>query len=132
MRQLEPAALTAIASLVMSEEEIRRRIQADNFSLSTSVERAKAKTGDDQVCHLLAIGRCLHALSRSVEQLRTTFHERPVWKLLLEVCRLPNPSQGALPMCSFRWRSRATTSWWRYLRRRCAICVSISLRASGK
>uniref|UniRef100_A0A914WI92 Armadillo repeat-containing protein 8 n=2 Tax=Plectus sambesii TaxID=2011161 RepID=A0A914WI92_9BILA len=95
-RQLEPAALTAIASLVMNEEEIRRRIQADNFSLTTSVERAKAKTGEEQVYHLHAIGRCLHALSRSVEQLRTTFHERPVWKLLLEMAQSSNEELVAI------------------------------------
>ena len=29
--------------------------------------------------------RCLHSLSRSVQQLRTTFHDHAVWKPLMKV-----------------------------------------------
>ena len=40
--------------------------------------------------------RCLHSLSRSVQQLRTTFHDHAVWKPLMKVgipictCKLPS------------------------------------------
>ena len=34
--------------------------------------------------------RCLHSLSRSVQQLRTTFHDHAVWKPLMKVCLIVN------------------------------------------
>ena len=33
----------------------------------------------------LAAVRCMHSLSRSVEQLRTSFHDHTVWKPLMKV-----------------------------------------------
>lgn len=34
---------------------------------------------------ILSVSRCLHSLSRSVQQLRTSFHDHAVWKPLMKV-----------------------------------------------
>ena len=34
----------------------------------------------------MVVCRCLHSLSRSVQQLRTSFHDHAVWKPLMKVC----------------------------------------------
>ena len=89
LEDLEQAALTALASLTLTDEEIRRKVTAEFPILLESIMRGICSGGqrrDNKL--LLAATRCLHSLSRSVEQLRTIFQDRPLWKPLQQVMSL--------------------------------------------
>lgn len=67
------------ASLSANDEDIRKRI------IDTKILMEKIMEGlqDDNKDIILAAVRCLHSLSRSVQQLRTSFQDHSVWKLLM-------------------------------------------------
>ena len=44
----------------------------------------------------LCVNRCLHSLSRSVQQLRTSFHDHAVWKPLMKVGAVETPPSGTM------------------------------------
>ena len=46
---------------------------------------------DNNKLQMAAVG-CLHSLSRSVQLLRTTFQDHPVWKPLISILESPNSS----------------------------------------
>lgn len=79
MRQ---AAFRAFASLGANDEDIRKRI-IETESLMEQVVSGLQDPGGPRV--RLAAVRCLHSLSRSVQQLRTTFQDHAVWRPLMQL-----------------------------------------------
>ncbi|XP_031347310.1 armadillo repeat-containing protein 8-like isoform X3 [Photinus pyralis] len=73
------AAFRAFASLGANDEDIRKRIIETNRLM----ERVVDGLGDPNEGVRLAAIRCLHSLSRSVQQLRTTFQDHSVWRPLM-------------------------------------------------
>ncbi|XP_050311618.1 armadillo repeat-containing protein 8-like isoform X2 [Anthonomus grandis grandis] len=73
------AAFRAFASLGANDEDIRKRI-IDTKCLMEQVVEGLADPNKEVN---LASVRCLHSLSRSVQQLRTTFQDHSVWKPLM-------------------------------------------------
>jgi len=81
------AAFRAFASLGANDENIRKRIiETDHL-----MDRVVSGLDDSNEAVALAAVRCLHSLSRSVHQLRTTFKDHSVWKPLMKL--LQHPSQ---------------------------------------
>lgn len=54
------------------------------FSLIKDGENKVIMDQQTLLCNL-CLPRCLHSLSRSVQQLRTSFHDHAVWKPLMKV-----------------------------------------------
>jgi hypothetical protein len=79
MRQ---AAFRAFASLGANDEDIRKRI-IETENLMEQVVSGLQDPGGAKV--RLAAVRCLHSLSRSVQQLRTTFQDHAVWRPLMQL-----------------------------------------------
>ena len=79
MRQ---AAFRAFASLGANDEDIRKRI-IETENLMEQVVAGLQDPGGPKV--RLAAVRCLHSLSRSVQQLRTTFQDHAVWRPLMQL-----------------------------------------------
>lgn len=73
------AAFKAFASLGANDEEIRKRI----IETQRLMERVVEGLGDDNKGIRLSALFCLHSLSRSVQQLRTTFQDHSVWRPLM-------------------------------------------------
>ncbi|KAF7265923.1 hypothetical protein GWI33_020667 [Rhynchophorus ferrugineus] len=73
------AAFRAFASLGANDEDIRKRI----IDTKCLMERVVEGLADDNKDVNLAAVRCLHSLSRSVQQLRTTFQDHSVWRPLM-------------------------------------------------
>ncbi|XP_063954627.1 armadillo repeat-containing protein 8-like isoform X2 [Lytechinus pictus] len=79
--ELRQAAFKVFASLGANVEEIRKKIiETDNLmdTMEKSIEEENLKVQ-------LASARCLHSLSRSVQQLRTSFQDHIVWKPLVDL-----------------------------------------------
>lgn len=74
-------AFRCFASLAANDEDIRKRI-IDTKGL---MEKVLEGLGDESSEVRLASVRCLHSLSRSVHQLRTTFQDHSVWKPLMSL-----------------------------------------------
>ena len=72
---LKEAAFKCFASLAASDEEIRKNI----ISTDDLMENTVSGLSDPSTRVRLAALRCLHSLSRSVQQLRTTFQDHAVW-----------------------------------------------------
>ncbi|KAG8337688.1 Armadillo repeat-containing protein 8 [Homalodisca vitripennis] len=86
--------LQAFASLGANDEDIRKKI------IETDSLMEHIVTGLQDPCPKvrLAAVRCLHSLSRSVQQLRTTFQDHSVWKPLMAL--LQNASDDILSVAS--------------------------------
>ncbi|CAG9761724.1 unnamed protein product [Ceutorhynchus assimilis] len=85
------AAFRAFASLGANDEDIRKRI-IDTKCLMDQIVDGLTDTNKDIN---LASVRCLHSLSRSVQQLRTTFQDHSVWRPLMTLLS-ENPSSELL------------------------------------
>lgn len=72
---IREAAFKAFASLGANDEEIRKKIIETEFLMDELMAALEEK--DSRVS--LAALQCLHSLSRSVQQLRTTFQDHEVW-----------------------------------------------------
>lgn len=72
-------AFRCFASLGANDEDIRKRI----IETKGLMEKVLEGLGDVSPDVRLAAVRCLHSLSRSVQQLRTTFQDHSVWKPLM-------------------------------------------------
>ncbi|XP_044767102.1 armadillo repeat-containing protein 8-like [Coccinella septempunctata] len=75
------AAFRVFASLAANDEDIRKRI----IDTKCLMEKIMEGLQDENKDIILAAVRCLHSLSRSVQQLRTTFQDHSVWKLLMPI-----------------------------------------------
>ncbi|CAB3220488.1 unnamed protein product [Arctia plantaginis] len=80
-------AFKCFASLGANDEDIRKRI-IETHGLMVHV--INGMNNPEPLVRLAAV-RCLHSLSRSVQQLRTTFQDHAVWKPLMQ---LLNDSPG--------------------------------------
>ncbi|KAK3922499.1 Armadillo repeat-containing protein 8 [Frankliniella fusca] len=79
--EMRQAAFRAFASLGANDEDIRKKIiETDNLMdhIVTGLQDPSPKVR-------LAAIRCLHSLSRSVQQLRTTFQDHSVWRPLMQL-----------------------------------------------
>ncbi|XP_015908463.1 armadillo repeat-containing protein 8 isoform X2 [Parasteatoda tepidariorum] len=85
-QEMKQAAFKAFASLAANDEDIRRKI-IDTENLMENV--VSAFTDPNQRVRLAAV-RCLHSLSRSVQQLRTTFQDHAVWRPLMKLFQTGN------------------------------------------
>ncbi|XP_043502537.1 armadillo repeat-containing protein 8-like isoform X2 [Polistes fuscatus] len=81
-QDMRQAAFRAFASLGANDEGIRKRI-IETESLMEQVVSGLQDPGGPRV--RLAAVRCLHSLSRSVQQLRTTFQDHAVWRPLMQL-----------------------------------------------
>lgn len=72
-------AFRCFASLGANDEDIRKRI----IEMDGLMEEVLAGLGDPCADVRLSAVRCLHSLSRSVQQLRTTFQDHSVWRPLM-------------------------------------------------
>jgi len=94
VRNLKQAALRAYASLGANDEEIRKRIIETDHLMDHVVT---GLVDSDHKVQLASV-RCLHSLSRSVQQLRTTFQDHSVWKPLMRL--LQNADEDILAVAS--------------------------------
>lgn len=79
--EMRQAAFRAFASLGANDEDIRKKIiETDNL-----MEHIVSGLQDPSPRVRLAAIRCLHSLSRSVQQLRTTFQDHSVWRPLMQL-----------------------------------------------
>lgn len=74
-------AFRCFASLAANDEEIRKRI----IEMDGLMDGVLAGLKDTSPDVRLASVRCLHSLSRSVQQLRTTFQDHSVWRPLMSL-----------------------------------------------
>ncbi|KAJ0005429.1 hypothetical protein NQD34_015323 [Periophthalmus magnuspinnatus] len=92
--ELRQAAFKLYASLGSNDEDIRKKItETENM-----MDRIVSGLSESSIKVRLAAVRCLHSLSRSVQQLRTTFHDHAVWKPLMKL--LQNAPDEVLVMAS--------------------------------
>ncbi|XP_077993472.1 armadillo repeat-containing protein 8-like [Glandiceps talaboti] len=81
--RLKQAAFKAYASLGANDEDIRKRIiETENL-----MDHVVTGLSDSNVEVRVSAVRCLHSLSRSVQQLRTSFQDHAVWKPLMKLLR---------------------------------------------
>uniref|UniRef100_A0A2K6U270 Armadillo repeat-containing protein 8 n=1 Tax=Saimiri boliviensis boliviensis TaxID=39432 RepID=A0A2K6U270_SAIBB len=79
--ELRQAAFKLYASLGANDEDIRKKI----IETENMMDRIVTGLSESSVKVRLAAVRCLHSLSRSVQQLRTSFQDHAVWKPLMKV-----------------------------------------------
>ncbi|XP_002734995.2 armadillo repeat-containing protein 8-like [Saccoglossus kowalevskii] len=92
--ELKQAAFRAYASLGANDEDIRKRIiETENL-----MDHIVTGLSDSAIKVRIAAVRCLHSLSRSVQQLRTSFQDHAVWKPLMKL--LQNASDEILTVAS--------------------------------
>ncbi|XP_026151028.1 armadillo repeat-containing protein 8 isoform X2 [Mastacembelus armatus] len=92
--ELRQAAFKLYASLGSNDEDIRKKItETENM-----MDRIVSGLSESSIKVRLAAVRCLHSLSRSVQQLRTSFHDHAVWKPLMKL--LQNAPDEVLIMAS--------------------------------
>ncbi|XP_035661566.1 armadillo repeat-containing protein 8-like isoform X1 [Branchiostoma floridae] len=92
--ELRAAALMAFASLGANDEDIRKKIiETENL-----MDHVVCGLSDPVIRVRLAAVRCLHSLSRSVQQLRTSFQDHAVWKPLMKL--LQNADDDMLTVAS--------------------------------
>ncbi|KAM9485628.1 armadillo repeat-containing protein 8 isoform 3-T3 [Salvelinus alpinus] len=92
--ELRQAAFKLYASLGSNDEDIRKKItETENM-----MDRIVSGLSESSIKVRLAAVRCLHSLSRSVQQLRTSFHDHAVWKPLMKL--LQNAPEEVLVMAS--------------------------------
>ncbi|XP_022109412.1 armadillo repeat-containing protein 8-like [Acanthaster planci] len=87
--EMKQAAFKVFASLGTNEEDIRKKI-IDTESLMDQIEKCLS---EPNLKVQLSAVRCLHSLSRSVQQLRTSFQDHAVWKPLMKLLRLGHPDE---------------------------------------
>ncbi|XP_037262330.1 armadillo repeat-containing protein 8 isoform X6 [Falco biarmicus] len=79
--ELRQAAFKLYASLGANDEDIRKKI----IETENMMDRIVNGLSESGIKVRLAAVRCLHSLSRSVQQLRTSFQDHAVWKPLMKV-----------------------------------------------
>ncbi|XP_046342710.1 armadillo repeat-containing protein 8-like isoform X2 [Haliotis rufescens] len=90
--EMRQAAFKAFASLGANDEDIRKKVIATENLMDHIVVAINSTNMKVQI----AATRCLHSLSRSVQQLRTTFQDHAVWKPLLKMMQSGNEEAVAI------------------------------------
>ncbi|XP_054719542.1 LOW QUALITY PROTEIN: armadillo repeat-containing protein 8-like [Uloborus diversus] len=93
-QEMKQAAFKAFSSLAANDEEIRKKI----IDTDTLMENVVGAFSDPNPRVRLAAVRCLHSLSRSVQQLRTTFQDHAVGDPLMKL--LHNANDDILTVAS--------------------------------
>ena len=88
---IKKAAFRVFASLAANDEDIRKRIIETDRLMDSLV--SALQEGTPPKLQMAAVG-CLHSLSRSVQLLRTSFQDYPVWKPLMKI--LSSPGSGSV------------------------------------
>lgn len=83
---LHKAAFNALAAMASNTEDLRRKIMQEVHNLTDRVFNGLYASITVQIASL----RCLHYLSRSVEQLRTVFMDKPASRQLLQLVQSEN------------------------------------------
>jgi len=79
---LKEGALKVFAALAANDEKIRKRVVDSTDKLNSSIISAlQSDSGALQVAAL----QCLLSLSRSVQQLRSTFQNQSIWQRVLDI-----------------------------------------------
>lgn len=81
VEELKQAAFMVFAAISANDEEIRKKI-IETEPLMDDMEQCMS---DENYKVRLAAVRCLHSLSRSVQQLRTSFQDHGVWRPLMKI-----------------------------------------------
>ncbi|XP_061419480.1 armadillo repeat-containing protein 8 [Lethenteron reissneri] len=92
--ELRQAAFKLYAALGANDEEIRKKV----IETESMMDQIVTGLADPVVKVQLASVRCLHSLSRSVQQLRTSFQDHAVWKPLMKL--LQNAPDDVLMVAS--------------------------------
>lgn len=87
--ELRQAAFKVFSSLGANVEEIRKKV-IETENLMDIIEKC---IEEENMKVQLAAARCLHSLSRSVQQLRTSFQDHIVWKPLVELLQQKSPDE---------------------------------------
>lgn len=93
--ELEQNALSAFASLCLTDEDIRRKVTMEHPQVMDCATRYLIREEADPKL-LLAAARCVHSVSRSVEQLRTTFQDKAIWKPLIKMSQSEDEELAAV------------------------------------
>lgn len=93
-QDMKQAAFKAFASLGANDEDIRKKIIETEYLMDHVINGLS----DPNIKIRLSALRCLHSLSRSVQQLRTTFQDHAVWVPLRNL--LHNASDDILTVAS--------------------------------
>lgn len=95
-RDMKKAAFRVFAALAANDEDIRKRIiETENLMecLVSSLDGGEGPSPHHAQAKLqMAAVQTLHSLSRSVQLLRTTFQDHPVWKPLMKILGSPASS----------------------------------------
>uniref|UniRef100_A0A915J598 Armadillo repeat-containing protein 8 n=1 Tax=Romanomermis culicivorax TaxID=13658 RepID=A0A915J598_ROMCU len=83
---LHKAAFNALAAMASNTEDLRRKIMQEVHNLTDRVFNGLYASITVQIASL----KCLHYLSRSVEQLRTVFMDKPASRQLLQLVQSEN------------------------------------------
>jgi len=95
-RKMKQAAFRVFASLGANDEEIRKRIMETESLMPTINKCLEDGDADMQIAAI----KCLHSLSRSVQILRTSFQDHPVWRPLMQMLQASNTPIKTLVVAS--------------------------------
>jgi hypothetical protein len=96
-KEMKRSAFRVFSALAASDEDIRKKIiETDNLMDLLVISLHET---DNNKLQMAAVG-CLHSLSRSVQLLRTTFQDHPVWKPLISILESPNSSVECMVLAS--------------------------------
>lgn len=85
--ELRQSAFKVYAALGANDEAIRKKIITQVIDGENMMEHIVSALNSRSQSVQLASVRCLHSLSRSVQQLRTSFQDHAVWKPLMKILR---------------------------------------------
>ncbi|EDO45842.1 predicted protein [Nematostella vectensis] len=91
---MRESSFKALASLGANDEDIRKKI----IELESTMDHVVTGLEDTNPDVQLAAVKCLHSLSRSVQQLRTSLQDTMVWKPIMKL--MHNASEGMLTVAS--------------------------------
>lgn len=91
---MRESAFKALASVGANDEDIRKKI----IDIECTMDHVVSGLEDPNTNVKLAAVKCLHSLSRSVQQLRTSFQETAVWKPIMKL--LQDASDNMLTVAS--------------------------------
>ncbi|KAM7446608.1 Armadillo repeat-containing protein 8 [Porites harrisoni] len=91
---MRESAFKALASVGANDEDIRKKI----IEIECTMDHVVSGLEDPSTNVKLAAVKCLHSLSRSVQQLRTSFQDTAVWKPIMKL--LQDASDNMLTVAS--------------------------------
>ncbi|XP_058941840.1 armadillo repeat-containing protein 8 [Pocillopora verrucosa] len=83
---MRESAFKALASVGANDEDIRKKI----IDIECTMDHVVSGLEDPNTNVKLAAVKCLHSLSRSVQQLRTSFQDTAVWKPIMKLLQDAN------------------------------------------